>query len=1092
MQQSWLECAKWLDACGVLTETLREQLQKNSLTLTVLAHGLRDGVILCNLIETLCPGSTDPTQIVHRTQSRHASVKNIKKFLSACKKEFQLSDQELFQAEMLYDLYIEHAIRALSTISKLKQVEQKFSRSGFNINSCQNEIEDYYNIPSVDDHELPNDINGNESNNDDAYIYFTTTTNNGCYSDCDDGQINVSKRDLITLEIYESETHFVKTLEIIVYDFIKKLVPFIKDSDNKQIFLNIESIRDLHLSIVQKLREAIICLDGRTSRICAVYDSFKKKLTKEYALFQAGVEQAIKKIKILNSQSSEFRKKVEECRKKSSMVFFHLSDLIQIPLERALKYHLLFDELYINTCDQDQSKGDIERTYFNMKDLASYLERIQNNKESLYEIRKEYGEKTDEFYTPQEAILNGNDADYETGGINNGTSVKMSNRDLVIREIYESEKHFVEKLYMIINDFMKPLSSVLSESDRKIIFINFDLLIEIHFQLLEKLREAISGGHGRTSRICSVYDSFRLYIMNGYVDYFGGIQKSLLKLKNLNLNSVEFKNKLSECRKKSELGIFEIADLIRLPYQRVLKYHLLFAELNKNTSENHFAKRDIDHTHSGMLEVAHYLDHAQRDQEIIYQIEDIDNHLEELNSHSKSFGHLIKDDNVRIKEIGETFSKTRILLLFDKALLICKSTGDNYHNKATIFLNEYKLESIESNLNTKKLNSNSVQLNLLFANDRSKGYTLTFKDYKQRNDWRIAISEAIDKLLPHGYNSNGHNFILFNFEREIVNCFICEKVLLGILYQGYKCSKCSSIAHRSCISKFQQCSASKVVTRTSNSNTVFRQSVHVQENYRRTPKFVAYRVRALYPYDGRPQPPDDDQILKFKAGDIIQVIDDDDNDWWKGFKVDNKPTIEEGWFPKNNVKLIHENSKSIAVENKHDSIESESWYLDCNRDTAETILKDSPVIANLTPFLVRPSEKGGFAISFRFQTIKHIRIHVLKHLTQAGRQAEFVYLDEKINFLSVQELIAHFRKKNLNDDDPKLKTKLNISFRNALLIKEAVALIDYDPKPDTVGMHIQLVKNQKYWLIRKDAEFSEVYNTNGRSGFVPTNYLKEI
>jgi hypothetical protein len=1084
-EQSWLECAKWLDDCGVLTEQLQEQLRKNSLTLRNFAYGLRDGIILCNLLNALSPASIDFSQIAYRAQSRHACIKNIQYFLVLCKTKFNITEENLFQADMLYDLNIEHAIRALSKISKLPWIEQKSGRSGFNMSSSQTEIEEYYNIRLIEE---------NESNNDDVEYHYAG--GNFDY----DGQVHVSRQDLITLEIFESEAFFEKTLKVILYDFMKNLIPIIRDSDKKIILSNIESLKGLHSNMLKKLHETVICIDDRTSRLCAVYDSFKQKLKTEYAIYLSGMEDAIIKINTLSSENETFKNKLEECRKKFSTS--QLSDLIQIPLERALKYHLLFDDLYINTNENDPAKRDIERTYKNMAEIASYLDKLRHNREMLYAIKNEQILKSVEVYMPQEAILNGKEEDTVVINKEKNFILKLSNRDMVTREIYESERHFVEKMQCIVKDFIKPLASILDNDNFSILFINFDILKEIHVRLLEKLYEGITGGEGRTSRICGVYDMFKHHLIKFYVDYFGGLKKSILKFKNLNLNNIEFKNKLNECRKKSELGIFELVDLIRLPYQRVLKYHLLFSELNKNTSEHHRAKKDIEQTYESMLELAYYLNQAQNDKEVLDHINDFNNYFQDCNLNLNDFGHLIKDDHVRIKEIGETFAKTRSLLLFDKAILIYKSKNENYYNKGTILFKEYKLDESISSEMSNKVNSNSLHLNLVPINNRSKSYSLTFKDNKQRNEWKISISEAIDKSIPYGYNSNGHNFEYFNFEREIVYCSLCQKVLLGIFYQGFKCSKCQHTAHRSCIAKFQQCIANNCRTRNNSSKSVqLRQTSLKNSHYMRTTsKFVAYRVRALYAYQGNPQPPDKScQALKFKENDIIQLIDDDDNEWWKGFKVDKNPTIEEGWFPKSHVKFIKENSNFssslIAVEDKSNLIKNESWYYACNRETAEEILNKIPaiIIGKLTPFLVRPSDQGGFAISLRYQKIRHVRIHVLKHVTHTGRETEIFYLDDKINFVTVQDLIAYYSETNLDDQNPKLNTKLHISFNDALLIKETIALNDYYPSSEYAGTHISLVKNNKYWVLNKENnDWWKVLNSNGICGFAPGNYLRNV
>ena len=849
----------------------------NNLKLNEFSCGLRDGVILCNLLNYLSPGSIDSSQIARRsTQNRSACIKNIRLFLEACKKEFDLNDQLLFQADMLYDLNVERVFITLSTISKLKQVEQKCNRSGFNIESNQHELENYYNIEPIDE------------------------------------------------------------------------------------------------------------------------------------------------------------------------------------------------------CDQ--------------------------------------------MYTPDEAILDENDAIYQTimhsggGGDENRRSgvaaVNFSKRDHVTREIYESETKFVKTLNIIVNDFMRQLSPILNEIDKRIIFINIEALKNVHSELHDKLREAITGGHGRTSRICIVYDSYKLKLMKEYVDYFGGMQTAIFKVDNLTVKSNEFKNKLEDCRKKSEMGTFKLSDLIRIPYQRVLKYHLLFTELNKNTDEQHTAKKDIQTTLENMRDLAHYLNEAQRDKEILDQIEDISKNIQDFNFNSttlKDFGHLVKDDNVRIKEIGERFAKTRTLLLFEKALFICKSRGDSYQYKATLMLNDFKLE--ESGHDSSNNSSTSIQINLVSIGDRSKGHSLLFKDDKQKNDWKTNISATIDKLLPRGHNNNNHTFTLCNFERDIVNCSFCKKVLLGVFYQGYKCSKCLGLAHKGCIMKFPQCSGTG---RTSTGISILQPFKTVTDTRRN--KFISYKVRALYSYQGKPQPPDNEvQVLKFKENDIIQVTDDDDDDWWKGFKIGGSTTAE-GCFPKNYVQALktagnYSDRSTIngieTISSSHTladievkSIENSSWYVACERESSETILNRVPNAADVAIFLVRPRNEGGYAISIKFNSkVEHIRIHVLKFLLSDGRESANVCLVEQLQFPSIQELIAHYMVNRLEDNFPQLKTTLGIPFRSALpaVISEAIAIHDYDAKRMSTGVEIQLVKDREYWVLSKDAMgWWKVYNSDGLIGYAPGNYLREI
>lgn len=128
--------------------------------------------------------------------------------------------------------------------------------------------------------------------------------------------------------------------------------------------------------------------------------------------------------------------------------------------------------------------------------------------------------------------------------------------------------------------------------------------------------------------------------MKEYAEYFSSIDRSLAKCDSLTQPSSssvgdaqkqqylnEFRQKLDECRKKSKQGSYKLTDLLRLPYQRILKYHLLFGELLKQTDVEHSAKDLIEQTKASMSEVGNYLNECQRDKENLSFIEQLTKHL---------------------------------------------------------------------------------------------------------------------------------------------------------------------------------------------------------------------------------------------------------------------------------------------------------------------------------------------------------------------------------------------------------------------------------------------------------------------------------
>lgn len=112
----WHECAKWLTRCGALR--IDHKANWPSATAFDLAYTLRDGVLLCNLLNTVDPGCIDMKDVNQKPQlAQFLCLRNIKIFLSACCSVFGLSDSELFEPSMLFDLSNFH--RVLCTLSAL-------------------------------------------------------------------------------------------------------------------------------------------------------------------------------------------------------------------------------------------------------------------------------------------------------------------------------------------------------------------------------------------------------------------------------------------------------------------------------------------------------------------------------------------------------------------------------------------------------------------------------------------------------------------------------------------------------------------------------------------------------------------------------------------------------------------------------------------------------------------------------------------------------------------------------------------------------------------------------------------------------------
>ena len=131
MAELWKQCGEWLVRLGVLPSNHRWVSLTLHLLLPVLsqpcpchdpyllvcfriswpdatvqdlAYAVRDGVLLCHLLHTIDPATVDMRLVNQRPSlAQFLCLKNIRLFLSALTRCFEMSETDLFQPSMLYD-----------------------------------------------------------------------------------------------------------------------------------------------------------------------------------------------------------------------------------------------------------------------------------------------------------------------------------------------------------------------------------------------------------------------------------------------------------------------------------------------------------------------------------------------------------------------------------------------------------------------------------------------------------------------------------------------------------------------------------------------------------------------------------------------------------------------------------------------------------------------------------------------------------------------------------------------------------------------------------------------------------------------------
>ncbi|OXB54343.1 hypothetical protein ASZ78_012539 [Callipepla squamata] len=114
--EPWKQCGQWLISCKVLPPNHR--VTWDTAQVFDLAQTLRDGVLLCQLLNNLRSHSINLKEINLRPQmSQFLCLKNIRTFLSACCEIFGMKKSELFEAFDLFD--VRDFGKVIETLSKL-------------------------------------------------------------------------------------------------------------------------------------------------------------------------------------------------------------------------------------------------------------------------------------------------------------------------------------------------------------------------------------------------------------------------------------------------------------------------------------------------------------------------------------------------------------------------------------------------------------------------------------------------------------------------------------------------------------------------------------------------------------------------------------------------------------------------------------------------------------------------------------------------------------------------------------------------------------------------------------------------------------
>nr|XP_046263612.1 guanine nucleotide exchange factor VAV3-like isoform X6 [Scatophagus argus] len=694
-------------------------------------------------------------------------------------------------------------------------------------------------------------------------------------------------------------------------------------------------------------------------------------------------------------------------------------------------------------------------------------EDIYNNLEDL--IDENVPEDEDDLY----AAVYGLEDDYAGGEIYEDlmrteqpppSQAEVDVRSCCLTEIKQTEEKYTETLESIEKYFLNPLKKFFSAAEIDKVFVNIPDLVKVHKSLMVDVQDSILNKNALN--LYQIFISYKERLLI-YGIYCSRVEIAIAVLDLICKEKEDVRLKLEECSKRANNGKFTLRDLLVVPMQRVLKYHLLLQELVKHTHDA-ADKSNLKIALDAMKDLAQYVNEVKRDNETLREIDQYQRSIENLNQPLISYGRPKGDGEVRMVSSIDKRKQDRHIFLFDVAVIVCKRRGDNYEMKDILDLNYFK---ITNNPTSDREGKKWCYGFYVTHQQGHTGFELFFKTRELKKKWLDQFEMAISNIRPEKANHNSHQFKMHTFER-IASCSFCHLLLRGIFNQGYLCLKCGLGAHKECLGRLGICG------RTDSAKPKPKEST--------TPPDTGLpRMIVIRDYNGIP-PPHCGPPLSVHAGDVIELMFADLNSsWWQGKIL---ATSKIGFFPSDAVRPCPCVPKPVDYS-------AQLWFAGpMERYQAEVELLDR---GNST-YLVRHRSKecNEYAISIKFNDkVKHIKI-----LTKDG----CFYIAESRLFKTVLDLVEYYKQYSLKEGFSSLDTTLRIPYRELSHENMAITRADSVFSPRVVGIAVaryDFSSRDTRELSLLQGDIIKIYTkmsngwwkgeVDGRVGWFPSTYVEE-
>ncbi|XP_046321393.1 guanine nucleotide exchange factor VAV2 isoform X4 [Marmota monax] len=567
-------------------------------------------------------------------------------------------------------------------------------------------------------------------------------------------------------------------------------------------------------------------------------------------------------------------------------------------------------------------------------------------------------------------------------------------RSCCLLEIHETEAKYCRTLEDIEKNYMGPLRLVLSPVDMAAVFINLEDLMKVHHSLLRAIDVSMMAGG---STLAKVFLEFKERLLI-YGDYCSHLERAQTTLSQLLTSRDDFRQKVEECTLKVQDGKFKLQDLLVVPMQRVLKYHLLLKELLSHSADRP-ERQQLKEALEAMQDLAMYINEVKRDKETLKKIREFQSSIENLQVKLEEYGRPKIDGELKVRSIVNHTKQDRYLFLFDKVVIVCKRKGYSYELKEVIELLSHKMT--DDPMHNKDIKKWSYGFYLIHLQGK-QGFQFFCKTEDMKRKWMEQFEMAMSNIKPDKANANHHSFQMYTFDRT-TSCRACGMFLRGTFYQGYLCTRCGVGAHKECLEVIPPCRISSPA------------DLDASPGAGPGPKMVAVQN-----YLGNPAPPGK-PVLTFQTGDVIELLrGDPESQWWEGRLVHSRKS---GCFPSSSVKPCPVDGRPPVSRPPSREIDYTvyPWFAgNMERQQTDSLLKAHASGTYL--IRERPAEAERFAISIKFNDeVKHIKV---------VEKDNWIHITEAKKFESLLELVEYYQGHSLKESFKQLDTTLKYPYKS--------------------------------------------------------------